>query len=257
MTDTVAETIRSVSNALRVMEAFKPNESIGVSELARRVELPKTTTQRILQTLQAAGWVAPGAEPPTRWGPSVKFLAIGSRLSQGWGLREVATPVLNDLRNRTEETVNLVVPQGDHVVYLYRVESPQLIRASASPGALRPITQSSGGKAILAEMPEAEVRKLLGPSLPRQTEHTIVDVNEMIENLNQARKLGFAVSWKEWHLDVIGVAAAIKDGRGTPVAAISLVIPAARATRSRVNRELGPQVAKAAATISQGLQATH
>ena len=255
MAENITETIRSVSNALRVMEAFKPNEVIGVSDLARRVNLPKTTTQRILQTLQAAGWVTSGSEPPTRWGPSVKFLAIGSRLSQGWGLREAATAVLHELRDSTGETENLVVPHGNYVVYLYRVESSQLIRATGTPGALMPITQSTGGKAILAQWPESEVRKLLGPALVRHTEYTIVDVDDVLDNLKQARKLGYAVSWKEWHIDAVGVGAAVKDRSGTPVAAISMTIPAVRATRTRISRELGPLVAQAAASVASRLQA--
>lgn len=254
MAESSTETIRSVTNALTVMEAFKPDETIGVSDLARRVGLPKTTTQRILLTLQAAGWVASTGAPQTRWGPSAKFLAIGSRLSQGWGLRMVATPVMLELRDKTLETVTLVVPQGNQVVYLDRAESREMIRATTVPGSVQSILQSTGGKAILAEMPEAEARKLLGTSLPRHTEHTITNVDEMMDNLRQAHRLGYAVSWREWHIDVVGVGAAIKDGSGAPIAAISMIIPAVRAARTRISKELGPLVAQAAKAISSRLQ---
>ena len=254
MSDSSNQTIRSVTNALTVMEAFKPDETIGVSDLARRVGLAKTTTQRILQTLQAAGWVSAIGAPQTRWGPSAKFLAIGSRLSQGWGLRMMATPVMHELRDSTSETVTLVVPQGNQVVYLDRAESREMIRATTSLGSVQSILQSTGGKAILSEMPEAEARKLLGSSLPRHTEHTITDIEEMVANLRQARKQGYAVSWREWHIDVAGVGAAIKDANGSPIAAISMIIPAVRATRTRISKELGPLVAQAAKSISARLQ---
>lgn len=254
MADSNSDTIRSVSNALAVMEAFKPDETIGVSDLARRVGLAKTTTQRILQTLQAAGWVSSSGAPQTRWGPSAKFLAIGSRLSQGWGLRMVATQVMHELRDSTSETVTLVVPQGNQVVYLDRAESREMIRATTVPGSVQSILQSTGGKAILSEMPEAEARKLLGTSLPRHTEHTITRVEDMMDNLRQARKQGYAVSWREWHNDVVGVGAAIKDASGAPIAAISMIIPAVRATRARISKELGPLVAQAARAISERLQ---
>jgi IclR family acetate operon transcriptional repressor len=257
MADSPSETIRSVSNALTVMEAFKPDETIGVSDLARRVGLPKTTTQRILQTLQAAGWVSSSGAPQTRWGPSAKFLAIGSRLSQGWGLRMVATPIMHELRDSTSETVTLVVPQGTQVVYLDRAESREMIRATTVPGSVQSILKSTGGKAILAEMPEAQARALLGNDLPRHTEFTITNIDRMMENLREARRIGYAVSWQEWHIDVVGVGAAIKDATGSPIAAISMIIPAVRASKERVTKELGPMVAQAARAISSRLNSAH
>jgi len=249
MTDDSPDAMRSALNVLRVIEAFDGDETLGVSELARRVGLPKTTVQRVVMTLRDGGWLSATANPPTRWRPSTAFFALASRFFRGWNLRSAAAPILRDLRDRTMEAVTLVVPQSRYVVHVDRVESLFPIQATSSIGSLTPIHASSSGKAILSHLSEREVIELLPPTLERFTDNTIIDRNSLMRDLETTRERGYSVSWQEYRYEVIGVGAAITNLLGRPIAAISTLIPQMRISSDRI-AELGPLVAASALAIS-------
>jgi len=240
-------------NALQVLEAIRANEQVGVSELARRVNLPKATVQRVLLTFGAAGWLSPTTTTPTRWEASDKLFGFGIRFVQSWDLRTVALPLMSDLRNKTGEAVNLLIPQSKYVVHVERLNSLQTVGVTSAPGGMNPIHATAGGKAILAKMSDAEVRSLLGKTLERCNEHTITRTDKLITELATIRTTGFAVSWQEWQLDVVAVGAAITNGLGKPIAALSATGPATRMTRKRV-AEVGPMVTEIAAEIGNRLR---
>jgi IclR family acetate operon transcriptional repressor len=102
--------VRSVMTALRVLDEVAAREPIGVGELARLLELPKSSVQRTLRTLPTAGWIHPAGAESTRWGLTTHILRTGQRATGGLGLRDVAVPVMEELRSATQETVHLVVP---------------------------------------------------------------------------------------------------------------------------------------------------
>jgi IclR family acetate operon transcriptional repressor len=104
--------MRNVLNTLRVLEEVATRQPVGVGELARVLDMPKSSVQRALHTLNSAGWIRPATGEITRWAATTKALDVGRHASGGLGLRDAAMPVMEDLRRRTEETIHLTVPEG-------------------------------------------------------------------------------------------------------------------------------------------------
>src|SRR4051794_25755308 len=104
----------SVQTALRVLEAVSELQPVGVSDLARRLELPRSSAQRALATLGAEGWIRPlDHERSTRWVLTARALVVGSRAGGELRLPAVARPALERLHAQTSETIHLLVQEGD------------------------------------------------------------------------------------------------------------------------------------------------
>lgn len=230
--------MRAVTNALRVFERVAEQQPIGVSELARQLELPKSTVQRALLALHDLGWIAQETGEPRRWVQTTKLLALASR-GGGLSLRERAMPVMQALRERTDENVHLSVRSGNGVVIIEKLESSSVVRLYDPLGVVAPVHASSTGKAILAWSDPAEVEEVLAQPLEGFTQRTVVDPDELRKELRSIRRHGYAVNRGEWREDVRGVAVPILDARGLAIGAISLAVPAHRLPDRRI-----PEVAE-------------
>jgi len=222
--------VRNVLNTLRVLEEVAARQPIGVGELARVLDLPKSSVQRALVTLNTAGWIRQASGEVTRWVLTTKALAVGGRASGDLGLRDAAVPIMEDLRRRTEETIHLTVPQERSVVLIERLETSKPVRISMSLGHALPLHASANGKAVLANSGSEVIGRLLAEGLPRYTDTTITDPDEMRAELGAIRTRGFAVNHGEWRSDVGSVAAAVLGGPEKPIASLSVNIPMSRLT---------------------------
>ncbi|MGH3345254.1 MAG: IclR family transcriptional regulator [Carbonactinosporaceae bacterium] len=217
--------MQNVVNALRVLEEVATRQPVGVSELARLLRLPKSSVQRSLRTLHAAGWIRPVGSELTRWAPTTKALHVGRHAASELSLRDAAVPVMEELRRRTEETVHLMVPEGDTMVLIERLETPKPVRIIIPLGGSAPIHASSNGKAVLANSPTGEIERALAGALPRYTDTTIVRHDELLAELSAIRTRGYAVNSGEWRSDIAAVAAAILGAEGQPIASLSISTP--------------------------------
>ncbi|MGP4020910.1 IclR family transcriptional regulator [Saccharopolyspora sp. 5N708] len=223
--------MRNVLNTLRVLEEVATRQPIGVGELARALDMPKSSVQRALLTLNTAGWIRPASGEVRRWVMTTKALAVGGRASGDLGLRDAATPIMEDLRQRTEETIHLTVPEEDKVVLIERLETSNPLRISMALGHALPLHASANGKAVLANSGPDVLKRLLADELPRYTDDTITDPNQMLAELARIRECGFAVNHGEWRSDVGSVAAAVLEGPEKPIASLSVNIPMSRLTK--------------------------
>ncbi|OZM76861.1 IclR family transcriptional regulator [Pseudonocardia sp. MH-G8] len=228
--------VRSVMTALRVLDEVAAREPVGVSELARALEIPKSSVQRTLRTLHAAGWIQPIGAEMTRWGLTTHMLRTGQRAAGGLNLRDVAVPVMEKLRSATQETVHLAVSEQDKVIVIERLDSPQPVRTFIPLGMAAPIYASANGKAILATWREEELTALIHRGLPVHTSTTITDEGELRARLNEVRRLGYAVNDEEWRTGVSAVAAAITADDGSAIAGLSISTPAQRMSRKLQGR---------------------
>ncbi|MFC5720420.1 IclR family transcriptional regulator [Streptomyces gamaensis] len=244
--------MQNVLNALRTLEEIADRQPIGVAELARVLGLPKSSVQRTLVTLCAAGWIRPTGEAVTRWAVTTKALRVGRRATGELGLRDVAMPVLEELRRRTDETVHLTVPEGGRVVLVERLETSQPVRIVLPLGQHLPLHASSNGKAVLAASPPEAVERFLAESLPRYTDTTITDPERLRAELAVIRARGWAANGGEWRSDVSAVAAAVVGRGGLPVAGISVNVPTSRMT-SAARETYGALAAEAAKTLGSVL----
>jgi IclR family acetate operon transcriptional repressor len=222
--------MRNVLNTLRVLEEIATRQPIGVGELARVLDMPKSSVQRALTTLDAAGWIRPAASEVRRWVMTTKALAVGGRASGDLGLRDAAVPIMERLRQRTEETIHLTVPDEDKAVLIERLETSKPLRISMTLGHALPMHASANGKAVLANSGPEAIRRLLVDELPRYTDNTITDPDKLRAELAVIRERGFAVNHGEWRTDVGSVAAAVLEGPEKPLASLSVNLPMSRLT---------------------------
>ena len=135
----------TVRKAMAVVSAFSYGEPVlGVSELARRLDMGKSTVHRILTTLVADGYVERTRDE--RYRLSIKMYEIGQQVAASIELRELVHPALERLRNESGETAHVGVLSGTDVVYVDRLESPHMIRWLTRVGRRRGAHATSTGK---------------------------------------------------------------------------------------------------------------
>jgi len=221
-------TLGSVANAARVLRSFTANErEWGVSDLARRLGIAKSTAHRLLATLTDEGLLEQDVETGRyRLGLAVFDLAAAV---QPLDLHEAVLPPMTELRNLTGETVQVAVLDGREVVYIERLDSPHTLRLFLEVGRRNSAHCTGCGKALLAfSSPQVADRALKGWKLPRVTPHTITTEAALRADLDDTRRRGYACNRRESEVGVISFAAPIRDRSRRTVAAISVAGPAER-----------------------------
>ena len=243
--------MRSVTNAIQVLEAVAEHQPVGLSALTRSLGLPKSTVQRNLATLAEAGWIE--AERGTgRWKVGLHAFVVGSAVGSRGGLRPAALPIMKALGDEVGETVHLMVPAGRDVVLIERVDSPHPLRAVAPLGARGPMHATSNGKAVLAGLPADEIGAYIEAGLAPVTARTIVDPAALRAELGKAAELGYATCLEELEEGVVSVGAAIRPGHGRPIASLSISGPATRMAPGLLT-DYGKKARQAAEAIGAAL----
>lgn len=221
--------MKSVRTAFAVLEAVSDHQPAGVSELARQLELPKSTVQRALRTLADIHWVrATGDERATRWVLTTRALTIGAAVARDAGFRAIAMPIMQQLGTETGETIHLTVPEDGDVVLIDKVSSTHPVQTVSWVGGRAPIHATASGLAMLSRMPAHEVDRLLAPPLERWTELTQTDPAALRTEVERVRDRGWATNPGWWRVDVAAIGAAVVDRAGRVVGAISISTPAHR-----------------------------
>lgn len=244
-------TLGSVANAARVLKAFTPNDrEWGVTDLARRLGIAKSTAHRLLATLTDEGLLEQdGATGRYRLGLAIFDLAAAA---QSVDLHEAVLSPMTELRNRSGETVQVAVLDGREVVYVERLDSPNTLRLFLEVGRRNSAHSTGCGKALLAFLPPDQLdRTLRNWTLTAKTPHTITDAAVLRKDLADARRRGYAVNRRESESGVISVAAPIRDVSGRCIAAISVAGPAERLEQHEF--KLAQATIESAALISRRL----
>jgi DNA-binding IclR family transcriptional regulator len=221
---------RSVLNALQLIEAIAARQPVGVSELSRILDMPKSSVQRGLQTLNTAGWIRPtgGDGLRTRWQVSHKALTVGVAGLAATNLSDAALDEIRALRDALGETVHLGVPEGHELVIIGKMDGTQPLRTFLTLGTRAPLHASATGRAVLARFDDSTVEKILAHGVARYTEETLVDTEAIWRELRQTRSRGYAINHGEWREGIAAVGAAVIDRNGSPIAAISVSMPTSR-----------------------------
>ena len=244
--------VRSLVKALAILDCFGADcPELGVSEIARHLDMPTSTVGRLLTTLHSAGVLS--QDPATqRYRMGSKVLFWGAVYMNGLDVREKARPVLEELHRLTQETVNLYVLDGLERVCVDRIESSQRLRVIVHIGERMPLYAGSAGKAILAFAPTALVNRVLEAPLERMTDNTITDPDKLAEELRSIRNHGYATSYSERFTDVLGLAAPVFDATGNVIASLNVAGPLARFADAEVAKH-APKVMQLANQASQSL----
>jgi IclR family transcriptional regulator, KDG regulon repressor len=230
----MSESVRAVERALDILLCFTHDGPVlSLTQISEQVGMHQSTVHRLLATLESRRFVhRDRATGFYRLG--FRFIEMASLVLQDVDLRRWAQPYLQRLAAECGETVDLAVLDGAHVIYLDVVESPQRVKIAAAVGQRLPAFCTASGKAFMAYLPDAEVRDILGKGLTKHTEHTLLAVTDLYEDLRRTRERGFAISEQEFETDICAVAAPILDAVGYPVAVIAIVGPSFRLPRERM-----------------------
>lgn len=250
--------IQTVTNALRALEAFRGEDEIGVTQLARQLGLHKNNVFRILATLQLKGYVEQAANERYRLGAAT--FEVGQCFARSRSLFGKVRPILAELARGTGETVHLALLRGFQVVHVDGAATGRLVGAALRVGALLPVHGTALGKVLLAHAPDGEREAfdrevvVAGGGLPRRTPRTITDGLKFFEELRTVVADGVALDVEECEPGLCCVAAPVFDASGGIAAAISVSGPAFRLGGSeRLRTEVGPRVAEAASGFSREL----
>ncbi|MGZ4700989.1 MAG: IclR family transcriptional regulator [Ilumatobacteraceae bacterium] len=241
----------AVARALAVLTTFTfADPVLGVSELGRRVHLPKSTVHRLLSILVEEGFVE--RTPDDRYRLSLKLYEIGQEVVSTRVLRQVGHVPLEKLHNDSSEAAHLAVLSGPDVVYLDRLESPQMMGMFTRVGRRRSAHATSSGKVLLAYGSQAAVDEAVAGGLPRLGPRTVTTRTRLNQVLAEVRKAGYAISTDESAPGVVSIAAPIFDRLGVCVAAVSVAGPLIRMSADR-HDQLVRMVVRTAAEISKAL----
>jgi IclR family transcriptional regulator, acetate operon repressor len=220
--------ISSVDNALRLILLFENRPGFKLADVARELNVVRSTAHRLLAMLEYWGFVT--QDPHTEaYLPGDRLLSVGLAAVRQHPIREVARPILEDLVRELGETAHLAVLRGSRVLFLDGVESSRTLRAGSRVGDTLPAHVTASGKALLAELDDGEVTQLLpSRTLEGLTTRSIRDRDRLLADLKQVRRLGYAVNAGESEDDLLTVAAAVRDRWGTARASLVVAAPTSR-----------------------------
>jgi IclR family transcriptional regulator, KDG regulon repressor len=245
--------VKSVSRALDIIALVGMKKGgLGVTEIANQIDINKSSVFRTLSTLVHYGYIEQDTETG-KYKLGYKFLDISSKLLESIDLRTEAKPFLQELENKTNEVIHLVVYDQGEVVYIEKLEGNETLRTHSKVGKRAPMHCTSVGKAILSYLPESDVVTILDrKGMPYHTDHTITSTEEFLRELKQIRQRGYALDLEENEYGITCIAAPVLDHLGNVVAAVSISGPTTRMTTERLN-QLGPVMIQTSQQISARL----
>jgi len=241
--------VQSLDRALEILRLLGSEPEMRVTDLARRLEVHKSTVFRLLSTLQEHGLVE--QNPTTeKYRLGYGLVRLAGAVVAELDLARASRSVLEELAVRTGETVNLAILQGDQVVNIDQIAAPNLVVNVNWVGKQTPLHATSNGKVLLAYLAEEERRRLLSRPLPRLTPRTITDPRVLEKQLRRILTDGYAFTLEELELGLNAVAAPVYAADGRVQAAVSVAGPSYRVTPQRLS-ELGEMTKDAGAAISR------
>jgi DNA-binding IclR family transcriptional regulator len=243
--------LSSVTTAIRLLKAFSEDEvEIGVSALAQKLKVAKSTVHRLAVTLVAEGLLEQNPETE-RYRLGIGLFGLGTLVRRRMNLSNEARPYLFDLRKHTGETILLGIPTDTQVMHVYDLESPQALGIKSDLGARKPAHCTAVGRAIFAFAPEETIEKLLSGPLERRTAHTVIDPARLREILAEVRQRGFAIEDEESEPGIRVIAAPVRDSSGAVVGAVGVAGPSQRLSMEAIENFAQPLIEAVAAISSR------
>jgi IclR family acetate operon transcriptional repressor len=243
--------VQSIQRAFVLLRALAVGPA-GVTELAERCDLPKSTVARLLSALEdqhAVEQDETGGE--YRLGPSLADLAGAA--APGRNLITATRPHLWDLTEATGETSGLSVLDRDHVLYLDHFESSEEVQVRSWTGERVPLHLVPSGLVMLAGMPPGYVDGYLAGPLQATTEASVVDPDAIRLRLKEVQATGYLWVFAEFDESINSVAAPISDHTGATVAALHIHGPAYRFPDMAKADQIGEIVRQSADRLSKQL----
>ncbi len=240
--------MKSVGRSLEVLEYISDVQPVGVSEIARELDEPKSSVQRALDTLAKGHWIARDETNPSLWVIAVRTAMLGRNFAGKLDINTVALSYMETLRQETGETIHLAVPREASVILIERLESPHRLRYVEPLGGAASMFRTATGKSVLAHLPEARRDALISAHIAA-IEETGETRQTLLDELASIRKLGYSTT-SAWRSEVYATAAVITGANEEPIAALSISVPTTRIT-AEIKPVHARLVAEAARSISK------
>jgi DNA-binding IclR family transcriptional regulator len=234
------------------LKAFSEEQvEIGISDLAKRLGVAKSTVHRLAVTLVAQGMLE--QNPDTgKYRLGIALFRLGSLVRRRMNVSTEARPLLRELREKVNETVHLAVLDGSEIMYVFNLESTQAIRMRSDVGVRKPAYCTAEGQAILAFQPSDVVDDVIRAGLVARTPQTITDGDKLRRVLEVVRQRGCAIEDEESEIGMRCIAAPIRNDAGEVVAAMGIAGPVSRLSKKALASFI-PHVVETAAAISTRL----
>lgn len=242
--DSIVERLAALLGAFAVTDVGVP-----VAELARRTELPRSTTHRLVDQLVAAGLLERDGSRVTL---GLRLFELGQLVPQQRTVRSAVSPYLHDLRDATRHTANLAIIDGPDMIYLDRVPWRTAAQLPFRPGGRHAAHATAMGKAIMAHLPAEQLDRMCRSGLPALTAATITARPALAAQLEEIRATGLSYDRGETQDGVFCVASPVFDLDGRVLGAISVTGMAGPADVARC----GPAVRNAALNLSRSFRGT-
>lgn len=213
--------IAAVDRSLRVMEALAERPDQGVTDIAQRLGLTKSIVFRILATLQARGFAY---RDPDRavWSLGYRLSVLGERSGPSRGLLQAARPIMEALRDTTNENVNLIVRDGHQSLVVATYEGRHRMRLFAQAGRHGPLHAGGGSLLLLAYAPTDIQDAVMEAGLERFTDRTITDPAALRQTLDRIRRNGWNIAQSDLDDGAFSIASPIRGVNGEVIAALSV-----------------------------------
>ena len=243
--------VQSLTRGLSILQCLARTEGgLTLTDIAQRVQLPPSTTHRLLSTLEKMGYVYQAGDL-SLWYVGIEAFAVGSSFLSNRDFVAQSHAYMRRLMEQAGETTNLAILDGTEAVFIDQVQCRETMRTIVRLGSRVPLHASGVGKAIFATLPDEQVDAILKvKGLPRITDNTITSPETMWAALRVIRQRGFSFDDAEHLVGTRCVASPIYDEHAECLGAISVAGPISRLPDARI-RQLGPVVAHTAEEITR------
>ena len=245
-------TARVVEKAIDVLFCLaNEQDGVGITDISRQLGLGKSTVHRLLQTVQQRQLVE--QDERRRYRLSYGVLQLSAAFLRHLNIHDAASPHLRRLRDETGETASLTIREATSRFHLEEVPGVHEVKFSLEIGKSLPLFLGASGKALVAWLSDEELDALIKTcGLPAFTPFSITDPRVLKEQLAQTREHGYAVSQSERFIDVVSVAAPVRDVSGRVIAALNVTGPSSRFS-VKLARKAGPVLVQEARKLSSAL----
>ncbi|MBL6946589.1 MAG: IclR family transcriptional regulator [Rhodospirillales bacterium] len=250
-------TINSILRAKNILQLLAQEVAgLRIGELAKRLDLDRTTVFRIIVTLEQCGFVERVGDGKA-YKLGVGIFEIGSAYIRSTDIHSIARPIMIELSHRVREGVHWAILSGEKAVCIDKIESPRGLGTTSKIGRAVPLNSGSVGKVLLAFQPDDGRENLLEKiDLPRHTERTITSTDSMRGEIERIRRKGYCLSLGEGEADMACIAAPIFNYDRKIVAGLSVGGHIQRFEDTENARKLTAQLIDAARQISEKLGCT-
>ncbi|KGQ70643.1 transcriptional regulator [Chelonobacter oris] len=226
--DTQPESVSSVLKVFGILEALATQKEIGITELAQRLMMSKSTTYRFLQTMKALGFVFQEGESD-KYGLTLKLFELGSKSLEYLDLIALADKEMRYISEQTNEALHLGMLDGTEIVYLHKIDSGYNLRMQSRIGRRNPLYSTAIGKILLSEYSAETVRDILkNVTFISHTDKTLKNIKQLQEELDRVRGQHYAEDNEEQEQGLRCVAAPVYDRFGYIIAGLSISLPSIR-----------------------------